>query len=100
GNLYGTTQSGGISYQTNYGKNNIVLGVTTNFKNGTIFKITPAGQLTTLYNFGAAADQYASTPVAALVQGVDGRFYGTTEYGSNNPGTVFAVTTNGVFSFL
>jgi uncharacterized repeat protein (TIGR03803 family) len=99
GSLYGTTQSGGISYQTNYNGTNIA-GITTN-SYGTIFKITPSGHLTTLHNFGTPADQYASEPLAALAQGMDGRFYGTTgRGGSNGWGTVFAIATNGAFTAI
>ena len=49
---------------------------------GTVFKVTPGGTLTTLYNFCSqpnCAD--GATPLAALVQGTDGKFYGTTELG-------------------
>src|ERR1700689_1725008 len=42
GNLYGTTQAGGAN------KGNCVNGGC-----GTVFKITPAGALTTIYNFCA-----------------------------------------------
>ncbi|HEV2400298.1 MAG TPA: choice-of-anchor tandem repeat GloVer-containing protein [Candidatus Sulfotelmatobacter sp.] len=74
GNFYGTTLYGGNSS-----------GV------GTIFKITPQGVLTTLYDFcseTSCAD--GSLPQAALIQGTDGDFYGTTTSGGqNNNGTVF-----------
>jgi uncharacterized repeat protein (TIGR03803 family) len=40
-------------------------------------------------------------PSAALVQGIDGNFYGTTEYGgASGEGTVFQVTTNGTLTTL
>ena len=43
----------------------------------------------------------AKYPAAALVQGNDGIFYGTTEYGgTNNDGTVFQVTPAGVLTTL
>ena len=46
---------------------------------GTVFKITPSGTLTTLYSFcsqsGCTDGEY---PVAALVQDTNGNFYGTT----------------------
>jgi len=76
GNLYGTTQYGG-----------------TGDGGGTVFKITPSGTLTTLYSFSGGTD--GGEPVAALVQGSDGNFYGTT-----NGGTVFAITSAGELTTL
>jgi uncharacterized repeat protein (TIGR03803 family) len=76
GNFYGTTQAGGGNTDCSTG--GYYSGC------GTIFQITSAGQLTTLYNFcslGDCGDGYI--PVAALAQGTDGNFYGTTEYGGN-----------------
>jgi uncharacterized repeat protein (TIGR03803 family) len=64
GNLYGTTYTGGAN------------------NGGTIFEITTSGTLTTLYNFcpqTGCAD--GSAPQAALIQGTDGNFYGTTSAG-------------------
>jgi uncharacterized repeat protein (TIGR03803 family) len=99
GNFYGTTASGGN------------FGVHTETNGGTVFKITPAGVLTTLYSFcssGAFCND-GSYPAAALVQGTNGNFYGTTEFGgfafyrSNNSlgcGSVFVVTPTGVETTL
>ncbi len=42
---------------------------------GTVFEITPAGELSTLVSFDGTNGIY---PEAALVQGSDGNFYGTT----------------------
>jgi len=65
---------------------------------GTVFKITPAGVLTTLVTFGGAN---GSAPYAGLVQGSDGNFYGTTSAGgSNNQGTVFQMTPTGALTTL
>src|SRR5579863_3816205 len=68
---------------------------------GTVFKITPAGVLTTLYGFcqqifGCLDGE---TPTAGLVQGTDGNFYGTTA-GGGTAGTVFKVTQAGVLTTL
>jgi uncharacterized repeat protein (TIGR03803 family) len=76
GNLYGIMQEDGA-----YGS-------------GTIFKITPSGSLTTLYNFcslsGCLDGQY---PAGALVQATDGNLYGTTaDGGANGEGTVFRLS--------
>jgi len=81
GMFYGTTQFGGP-----------------NGDNGTIFKITPAGALTTLYSFGGPGGSY---PVAGLARGSDGNFYGTTE-GDNTTafGTIFRITPAGVLTTL
>src|SRR5579859_5074022 len=78
GNFYGTTASGGTS-----GK-------------GTVFKVTPAGVETVLYSFTGGTTDGVS-PRAALIQGSDGNFYGTTSGGgTSNTGTVFKVTPAGV----
>jgi uncharacterized repeat protein (TIGR03803 family) len=77
GNFYGTTQTGGANDA------------------GTFFQWTTAGVLTPLYSFGATTND-AAWPQAALVQGPNGNFYGTSAYGgSNSSGTVFEISTNG-----
>ena len=64
---------------------------------GTIFRITPAGALTTLYTFCAQTGcTDGDVPIAGLIQGTDGDFYGTTELGGtggacNGCGTVFSL---------
>ena len=88
GNFYGTTEVGGSSYLY-----------------GTVFKITPSGDLTTLHSFDGYSD--GGYPMAGLVQGSDGNFYGTTSVGGPNEdplsgygGTVFKITTNGALTSL
>ena len=57
---------------------------------GTVFQITPAGVLTTLHSFSGSD---GGNPLAALTQGSDGNFYGTTGVGgANNGGTVFKLS--------
>ncbi len=71
---------------------------------GTVFKITPSGTLTTLYNFcsqSGCTDGFE--PQARLVQGTNGSFYGTTVYGGvaqPYPGTVFKITSTGELTTL
>ena len=66
---------------------------------GTIFKITPSGQLTTLYSFCAQINcPDGQNPSAGLVQGTDGNLYGTTAYGGLGVpgfGVVFRLTIAG-----
>jgi uncharacterized repeat protein (TIGR03803 family) len=85
GNIYGTTSSGGND------------GVNDGY--GTIFKITPDGSLTTIYNFPGY-----TPPSSALVEGPDGNFYGTTSSGGTGTygagGTFFTVTTSGDVTYL
>jgi uncharacterized repeat protein (TIGR03803 family) len=79
GNYYGTTEGGGAN------------------NDGTVFKITPSGTLTTLHSFDGVD---GANPNAALVQRTDGKFYGTTDVGgasgSCNPpngcGTIFSLS--------
>ena len=74
GYLYGTTAEGGASNQ------------------GTIFRATTnGGGFTLLYSFTGGAD--GSQPLAGLVQGNDGSFYGTDSGGySTNWGVIFRLT--------
>jgi uncharacterized repeat protein (TIGR03803 family) len=67
--------------------------------NGTVFKITPAGVLTTLYKFSGNAD--GAGPSSGLVEGSDGNFYGTTSTGATNEsGTIFKITPAGTLTTL
>jgi uncharacterized repeat protein (TIGR03803 family) len=101
GNFYGTTIFGGANNQPNEG----------NYGDGTVFKLTPAGKLTTLYSFcntGGDKCTDGQIPYFALVQGADGDFYGATLYGGgfttgNNhfgDGTIFKVSATGTFTSL
>jgi uncharacterized repeat protein (TIGR03803 family) len=87
GNFYGTASGGGVG----------------GFYNGTVFKITPAGVLTTLYSFcplGFSCTDGVG-PSAGLVQGTDGNFYGTTtDGGAHQGGTVFKITPRGTLTTL
>lgn len=81
GNFYGTTAVGGA-----------------NTNQGTVFKLTTDGTLTTLASFNGTN---GANPSAALVQGSDDTFYGTTAAGgTNSDGTIFNLTTNGTFTTL
>lgn len=83
GNFYGTTPNGGTS------------GVS-----GTLFSITPAGQLTTLYSFCSKANcADGNGPFSGLIQATNGEFYGATFAGgtsskcSGGCGTAFSLST-------
>ena len=77
----------------------IFYGMTVNggsspFGDGTIFRITAAGDYTTLHSFNASID--GKHPLAALVNGYDGYLYGTTPAGGyDNQGIVFRLSPNG-----
>src|SRR5207237_780501 len=78
GFLYGTTSQGGTN------------------GNGTVFKMTSDGSLTTLHTFGPFPAYDGRAPYARLVQGSDGNFYGTTYIGGlGGSGTVFKITSDG-----
>ncbi len=84
GDFYGTTTSGGAGGE------------------GTVYKISPAGSLTTLYSFcsqESCAD--GAQPEGVLIQGTDGNFYGTTSLGGAlGDGSVFMLTTSGTLTTL
>jgi len=80
GNLYGTASAGGPTCEGQ--------GC------GTIFQVTPGGELTLVHGFGGYPTD-GQGPYAGLVQGTDGSFYGTTSGGgeggcsSYGCGTIF-----------
>ena len=81
GDFYGVTYAGGPSNA------------------GTIFKLTSAGTLTTLYEFTGGSD--GGAPATGLLLATDGDFYGTTYRGGvNGDGTVFKISPAGVFTTL
>ena len=72
---------------------------TTSTTFGTVFKITPDGDLTSLYIFSGGTD--GDAPEAGLLLGSDGLLYGTTSLGgATSMGTVFAITNTGTFTSL
>lgn len=94
GNFYGTT------YLYGEGCPSTVLAC------GTVFRLTSQGKLTTLYTFCQLSDcADGASPSSALTEGNDGNFYGTTTVGGYNGcpsgcGTVFRITSGGVFTSL
>src|SRR5579863_2391038 len=73
------------------------------FNGGTVFRLSPAGMLTTVYNFCSQTNCTDGAGPSGLVLGTDGNFYGTTTNGGayNNGGngsgwgTVFKITSSG-----
>jgi uncharacterized repeat protein (TIGR03803 family) len=88
GNFYGMTPTGGTGHFGNGG-------------DGTIYRMDPAGNVTTLHSFNRT-DGYV--PGGGLIQGTDGLFYGATEFGGSgttNPvGTVFRMNAAGAVETL
>jgi uncharacterized repeat protein (TIGR03803 family) len=79
GNFYGITSGGGA----NSGK-------------GTVFEITPAGQLTTLHTFTGTNGNYTdgSSPDGPMLLHTNGTFYGSTSLGGKTAnGTIFSLDT-------
>ena len=91
GDLYGTTQYGGANPAIEFP------GSTA----GTIFKITPSGTLTTLYNFCSLTDCADGELPDGILQSANGDFYGATGYGgANKQGTFFKFTPTGTLTTL
>jgi uncharacterized repeat protein (TIGR03803 family) len=79
GNFFGAAPNGGAN------------------SSGTIFEISPDGSFfTNFYNFSGGSN--GANPLGALILGSNGVFYGTTYGGgASNWGTIFQISTNGVF---
>lgn len=78
GNLYGTTAEGGA------------------FGDGTIFRVTPDGQFTTVFTFSDKGTHTGRNVLNPLIVGRDGALYGTAyDGGGQGLGTVFRVSLDG-----
>jgi uncharacterized protein (TIGR03437 family) len=75
GNFYGTTNNGGSAGQC-----------------GTVYQLTPSGNVTTLHSFTYSVDGCALT--SGLTMGSDGFLYGTTGF------TIFKISLSGAFTLL
>src|ERR1022692_4686012 len=84
GNLYGTVASGGT------------------YSGGAVFKITPSGTFTTVYNFCSQSGCADGSAPEGLMHAANGDFYGTTDNGGANGGigTVFKITPSGILTTL
>lgn len=86
GNYYGVAQRGGAN------------------KGGTVFKLTPSGTYSVIHTFSSyetASNADGALPSAPLMQATDGYLYGTTSHaGPAGSGTVFRISTSGVFEAL
>ncbi len=96
GNFYGATQSGGIVTMCGGGC-------------GTVFRMTPSGNLTTLYSFCSLPNCADGAEPLGLVQGANGKLYGITREGGNvnddycyalGCGTVFEISLSGQLTTL
>jgi uncharacterized repeat protein (TIGR03803 family) len=69
GNFYNVAGSGGVN------------------SSGTLFKVTPAGVFSKVLDFGGTNE--GSSPASGLIQGTNGLFYGSTEFGGTGNASVF-----------
>jgi uncharacterized repeat protein (TIGR03803 family) len=80
--LFGVTPAGGLN----------------NNSEGTVFKITPSGALTTLHSFCTETGcPDGQVPLGGLILASDGNFYGTTSGGF---GTIYQITPRGALTTL
>lgn len=87
GNFYGTTSDGGGP---------------TGKRKGTVFRMTPSGEVTALHVFQGGAEDGRAPRCTLLL--LDGKLFGTTEYGGPGrgvgDGTVFSMALGGKFEIL
>jgi uncharacterized repeat protein (TIGR03803 family) len=85
GFIYGTTNAGGTLHQ------------------GTIFKLSTSGTLTTVYDFCQlknCADGSGPVGFGNLIQATDGNLYGTTRTGGKGFGTIYQLSLNGTLKTI
>jgi uncharacterized repeat protein (TIGR03803 family) len=99
GNFYGTATWGGTgAFSEGYCSSNSC---------GTVYQLTPSGQIKVLYNFCNQSYCSDGEEPGPLIQGSDGSFYGTADGGNSDEcpgdggcGVVFKVTRSGAYSVL
>ncbi len=86
GNFYGATGNGGSG----------------NNSNGTVFRITPSGTLTTLHSMCTETNcADGSGPESTMVQASDGNYYGTAIFaGTGRGGVLYRITPSGAYSVV
>jgi uncharacterized repeat protein (TIGR03803 family) len=84
GNFYGTTWAGG------------------DFFLGSVFRLTPAGEYTTIYSFTGGSQGCNPNTDSSLVQAANGNFYGTTNNSGQaaDSGVAFRLGTDGSYTVL
>jgi uncharacterized repeat protein (TIGR03803 family) len=80
GNFYGVADNGGTSSA------------------GFVFKMTPAGAVSTLYNFAGYPE--SAYPITGLTLGSDGQLYGVSGGGTFDAGTIYRISPSGQYSLL
>jgi uncharacterized repeat protein (TIGR03803 family) len=89
----GSEPASGLALATDGNFYGVTSGISTGGP-GTIFRITPAGEFRTLYNFcSSCGDGY--NPITSLLQATNGTFYGTTNHSGangNGDGTIFSLS--------
>jgi uncharacterized repeat protein (TIGR03803 family) len=93
GNRYGVTADGGP----------VEPGGLPAVASGTVFRLAPDDSVTVLHVFSIQVPDDGWGPAAALVEGADGHFYGTTAFGGEyctECGTIFRITPQGVHTRL
>lgn len=84
GNFYGTAQGGG--------------GSPCQPGCGVVYKATPAGKITILYRFQGSTD--GAYPQGVLIEGPDGNYWGVTQQGNGNYGTIFKISPSKEFTVV
>jgi uncharacterized protein (TIGR03437 family) len=98
GSLYGTTEAGGCVPGPN--------GCTIGSGSGTVFAVSPSGQLSTIHVFDPANPnlQDGQYPQAGLAPGPNGLFYGMGTQGGSTAGKAlgiaFSISPSGVYNIL
>ncbi len=87
GNLYGITNTAGNRNDCN------------DYGCGTVYKLTPSGQLSVLHTFTGGADGWPNATWGSLIPDPAGNLYGVASIGGlRDNGTVFQVTPSGGFT--
>ncbi|MGA7683485.1 MAG: choice-of-anchor tandem repeat GloVer-containing protein [Terriglobales bacterium] len=99
--FYSFTGGGSPEYDLAIDGQGNLYGTTFEEEGGSVYKLTPSGDFTTLHTFSYCCDNDGNEPAGGVILDSKGNLYGaTTQGGTGGTGTIFEISPSGVETIL